>query len=43
MIKVQQAAHDDFLSHLAPFTGDCAVNSDSISATLVSDEVPGTG
>ncbi len=33
----------DFLRHLAPSIGDCAVNSDSIRATLVSGEVPGTG
>jgi hypothetical protein len=31
----------DFLRHLAPSTGDCALNSDSIRATLVSGEVPG--
>ncbi len=28
----------DFLRHLAPSSGDCAVNSDSIRATLVSAE-----
>ena len=32
----------DFLRHLAPSSGDCAVNSDSIRATLISVEVPGT-
>jgi hypothetical protein len=31
----------DFLRHLAPSSGDCAVTSNSISATLVSVEVPG--
>ncbi len=33
----------DLLRGLAHSTGDCAVNSDSIRATLVSAEVPGTG
>ncbi len=33
----------DFLRHPAPSTGDYAVNSDSIRATLVSGEVPRTG
>jgi hypothetical protein len=33
----------DFLRDLSPSSGDCAVNSDSIRATLVSAEVPETG
>ena len=33
----------DFLRDLAPSSGDCAVNSDSIRETKISAEVPGTG